>query len=83
MFIITEVDRINGEVVTKIININTGKVKQIETFDCSICNCKFTEEEGGLQQGVIGMILISFCPTCFSGILDMADYFRGTDDEEE
>mgnify|MGYP001436501768 FL=1 len=52
-------------------------------FDCTICNCKFSEQEGGLQRGVIGMISISFCPTCFSGVLDMADYFRGTDEEEE
>jgi len=69
--------------MTKIINIHTGMEKQLKMFDCTICNCKFSEQEGGLQQGVIGMIPISFCPTCFSGVLDMADYFRGTDEEEE
>lgn len=69
--------------MTKIINIHTGKEKQLMMFDCTICSCKFSEQEGGLQQGVIGMIPISFCPTCFSGVLEMADYFRGTDDEEE
>ena len=69
--------------MTKIINIHTGKEKQLQMFDCTICKCKFSEQEGGLQQGVIGMIPISFCPTCFSGIMDMADYFRGTDEEEE
>ena len=69
--------------MAKIINLHTGKEKELLMFDCTICNCKFSEQEGGLQRGVIGMIPISFCPTCFSGIMDMADYFRGTDEEEE
>ena len=66
-----------------IIDIHTGKEKELEYFSCSICNCKFSEQEGGLQRGVIGMIPISFCSTCFSGIMDMAEYFRGTDEKEE
>jgi len=68
--------------MTKIVNINTGDIKKrptIPTFNCSICDCRFTEDEGGLQQGAIGMIPVSFCPTCFSGIFDMVDYF--TDEE--
>jgi len=69
--------------MAKIINLHTGKERVIERFDCTICQCKFTEEEGGLQQGVIGMLPISFCPTCFSGILEMADYFRGDYGQEE
>ena len=69
--------------MAKIINLHTGKEKELLMFDCTICNCKFSEQEGGLQRGVIGMIPISFCSTCFSGIMDMADYFRGTDEEEE
>tara|TARA_Y100001973_G_C5063230_1_gene263794 strand:+ start:555 stop:761 length:207 start_codon:yes stop_codon:yes gene_type:complete len=66
-----------------IINLKTGQEKKLEYFKCSICDCKFSEEEGGLQGGVIGMIAVYFCPTCFSGLLDMADYFRGRDEEEE
>ena len=69
--------------MVKIINIHTGEEKQLQIFKCTICNCKFSEQEGGLQRGVIGMIPISFCPTCFSGVMDMADYFRGKDEEEE
>ena len=46
-------------------------------YNCNICNCEFSEEEGGLHNGVIGLIPVSFCPTCFSGLLDMADYFKG------
>ena len=69
--------------MAKIINIHTGGEKQLMMFDCTICKCKFSEQEGGLQRGVIGMIPISFCQTCFSGIMEMADYFRGKDEEEE
>ena len=51
-------------------------------FDSTICDCKFTEQEGGLQRGVIGMLPVSFCPTCFSGIMDMAEYFKDKDNNE-
>ncbi len=72
--------------MAKIININTG-VKtdrdDIPVFECNICNCKFSEGEGGLQHGAIGMIPVSFCPTCFSGIFDMVEYFTGVDDDED
>ena len=60
--------------MTKIINIKTGKEKEIQTFECSICRCKFSEGEGGLYEGSIGMIPVSFCPTCFSGIFDMVAF---------
>ncbi len=64
-----------------VIDLNTGKEKVIPKFNCTICDCTFTEQEGGLQRGAIGMIPISFCPTCFSGILDMSDYFRDSEGE--
>ena len=69
--------------MAKIINLKTGKEKELLMFNCTLCDCRFSEQEGGLQRGIIGMIMVSFCPTCFSGILDMANYFRGTDEEEE
>ena len=31
--------------MTKIININTGKERVIPTFNCTICSCKFTEDD--------------------------------------
>ena len=68
--------------MSKILNINTGKERVIPTFKCTICDCKFTEDEGGLQRGVIGMLPVSFCPTCFSGVMDMADYFKDKDNEK-
>ena len=63
--------------MTKIINIKTGKEKEILTFNCNICDCTFSEQEGGLQQGVFGMIPVSFCPTCLSGMFSMVEYFKG------
>tara|TARA_R110000868_G_scaffold74933_1_gene216561 strand:- start:47 stop:259 length:213 start_codon:yes stop_codon:yes gene_type:complete len=66
--------------MSKILNINTGKERVIPTFNCTICDCKFTEDEGGLQKGVIGIIPISFCPTCFSGIIHMVNYFTTIDE---
>ena len=45
-------------------------------------DCKFSEQEGGLQNGLIGMILFSLCPTCFSGMLDMAKHFLNIEEDE-
>ncbi len=61
----------------KIINIKTGIEKEIPTFNCNICDCKFTEEEGGVTKGVFGMLPVSFCPTCLSGMFSMVEYFKG------
>jgi len=64
--------------MVKIINIDTGKeVIQPEEIHhtCSICDSKFSEAEGGMNTGLIGILPVSFCPTCFNGILEMAHYF--------
>ena len=69
----------------KIINIHTGKEviqpKQIENT-CSICNGTFTEDEGGMNGGYIGILPVSFCPTCFNGIMEMARYFFDLEDKK-
>ena len=51
----------------------------IEGFDhvgtdheCSVCQCDFTDDEGGIQ-GYIGILPVAFCPTCYSGICDMVE----------
>jgi hypothetical protein len=51
----------------------------IEGFDhvgtdhkCSICQCDFTDDEGGIQ-GYIGILPVAFCPTCYSGMCDMVE----------
>ena len=39
---------------------------------CSVCQCDFTDDEGGVH-GDFGIIPVSFCPTCFSCMCDMAE----------
>ena len=37
---------------------------------CTICQCDFTDDEGGIQ-GYLGILPVAFCPFCFSGIFTM------------
>jgi hypothetical protein len=53
------------------------KNKESLISKCSICDCTFSEDEGGVQRGAIGMLSVSFCPTCLSGLFSMVDYLRG------
>ena len=43
---------------------------------CSVCQCDFTDDEGGVH-GEFGIIPVSFCPTCFSCMCDMAEQLAG------
>lgn len=43
---------------------------------CSVCQCDFTDDEGGIQ-GYIGILPVAFCPTCYSGICDMVEQLDG------
>lgn len=43
---------------------------------CSVCQCDFTDDEGGVQ-GYFGILLVAFCPTCFASMCDMAAQFNG------
>jgi len=43
-----------------------------EHHTCSICQCDYTDDEGGIQ-GCIGILPASFCPTCLSGVIDMVE----------
>ena len=48
---------------------------------CSICSTDFdTEEEGGIQ-GDLGMLPVSFCPFCLSGVLDMSKQLLSVEEE--
>ena len=38
---------------------------------CNVCQCNYTDDEGGIE-GNFGMLPVSFCPTCFSCMCDMA-----------
>ena len=44
----------------------------MKTIECSVCQCEFSQEEGG-AEGMIGMIPANFCPTCLSGVYDMVE----------
>ena len=53
---------------------------------CTACSCEYTDDEGGIQ-GDFGILPMSFCPTCLSCMLDMADQLNpkewvGLTDEE-
>ena len=43
-----------------------------ETHQCTACSCEFTDDEGGVH-GDFGILPMSFCPTCLSCMLDMAE----------
>jgi hypothetical protein len=51
-----------------------------ENHRCSVCLCDYTEDEGGIV-GYIGILPVAFCPTCFSGIIDMAQQYLGVEDQ--
>ena len=59
----------------KIININTGKEREIITVPCKICDRKFDPLEEGVC-GVIGNIPVLFCTICMTGIVDMVEYLN-------
>jgi hypothetical protein len=57
-----------------------------ETHQCTACSCDFTDDEGGVH-GDFGILPMSFCPTCLSCMLDMAEQlnpreWEGLTDEE-
>ena len=46
-----------------------------ESHKCTACQCEYTDDEGGIQ-GYFGILYMSFCPTCFASIMDMAEQCR-------
>ena len=72
-----------GLVLTKIVNIHTGEERTIQTFDCSICDDKFSENDTGLQRGIIGNTFVSLCPICLKGIINLVDYISNQTSIEE
>ena len=45
---------------------------------CSVCQCDFTDDEGGIQ-GYFGILPVAFCPTCYASMCDMV----GQSDDRE
>lgn len=48
--------------------------------ECSVCRCEYTDDEGG-TVGYIGILPVAFCPTCFAGVIDMAQQYLGLEDQ--
>ena len=44
----------------------------MEDHKCTICDCNFTEAEGGIH-GYFGMLPVSFCTNCYSCMCDMVE----------
>jgi hypothetical protein len=53
-----------------------------EINKCSVCSCEFTDDEGGVH-GNFGILPVSFCPTCFSCMCDMATQYIDPEAFEE
>ena len=70
--------------MAKIIDIYTGVELEYpqKIFNvCSVCECSFCQEdEGGLVGGMIGILPVSFCPTCLNGVTDMVIQMEGFND---
>jgi len=43
---------------------------------CKICDGPFNIETEGGSEGFIGMLPVTFCPTCKAGIFDFADQLK-------
>ena len=68
----------------KIININTGKEREVvdNSVPCKICDRKFDPLEEGVC-GVIGNIPVLFCTICMTGIVDMVEYLKKEKNETD
>ena len=43
---------------------------------CNVCQCDFTDDEGGIQ-GYFGILPVAFCPTCYASMCDMVGQLDG------
>lgn len=48
---------------------------------CTVCDCDFSLDEEGGAAGNIGIIPVTFCPTCHAGLHDMYTTWYGRDDD--
>ena len=66
-----------------VIDIHTGEEKDIERVpqtECSVCESYFSiDDEGGIT-GYFGILMVAFCPFCFSSMIDMVKHI--IDDEK-
>jgi hypothetical protein len=52
-----------------------------DTHQCNVCSCEYTDDEGGVE-GNFGILPVSFCPTCFSCMCDMASQYMDPVEQE-
>ena len=48
--------------------------------ECSICDSKYDEEEGGVQ-GYFGILPVTFCTWCLRSMIDMAEQLTGEEED--
>jgi hypothetical protein len=56
--------------------------QEVNEHTCSVCSCEYTDDEGGVE-GYFGILPVTFCPTCFSCMCDMASQYNEPNEEEE
>ena len=62
--------------MAKIIDINTGQIKEYEKIpdpECTICKSEFNLEDEGGTAGYFGITPVFFCPFCLSSMVDMIE----------
>jgi len=47
-----------------------------DVYECTICKGPFNIETEGGVTGEIGILPVSFCPTCITGVLDFAEQWN-------
>ncbi len=48
-----------------------------EQRKCTICHTDYDSEEEGGVEGYLGIIPVSFCSSCFAGIVSMVEEVSG------
>ena len=56
--------------------------QEVDHHCCSVCSCDYTDDEGGVE-GNFGILPVSFCPTCFSCMCDMAAQYLDIGEDGE
>lgn len=56
---------------------------QISEIKCSVCESEFDLESEGGVQGYFGILPMAFCPTCYSGCVDMVLQLEGIEGSEQ
>ena len=50
---------------------------------CNVCGCDFSLEDEGGATGDLGIIPVTFCPTCHAGLYEMYTAWYGKDEDDK